>query len=103
MPSPTIHPESAAMLSVPEIWTFKKQSAAASQPALDVQRVSAADKGRWVYPLDPRPDSVVLYSECTSGKRRAWYLPDDRHTASLVGLRGGWRHSRMKNISLHGS
>ncbi|GFT94222.1 uncharacterized protein TNCV_3922671 [Trichonephila clavipes] len=23
MPSPTIHPESAAMLSVPEIWTFK--------------------------------------------------------------------------------
>ncbi|GFT26076.1 uncharacterized protein TNCV_2332591 [Trichonephila clavipes] len=63
-------------------------------------RVSAADKGRWLYPLDPRPDSVVLYSECTSGKRRAWYLPDDRHTASLVGLRGGWRHSRMKNISL---
>ncbi|GFX62116.1 uncharacterized protein TNCV_2228421 [Trichonephila clavipes] len=52
-------------------------------------RVSAADKGRWVYPLDPRPDAVVLYSECTSGKRRAWYLPDDRHTASLVGLRGG--------------
>ncbi|GFY22351.1 uncharacterized protein TNCV_398871 [Trichonephila clavipes] len=59
-------------------------------------RVSAADKGRWVYPLDPRPDSVVLYSECTSGKRRAWYLPDDRHTASLVGLRGGWRHARTK-------
>ncbi|GFU62877.1 uncharacterized protein TNCV_3520141 [Trichonephila clavipes] len=63
-------------------------------------RVSAADKGRWVYPLDPRPDTVVLYSGCTSGKRRAWYLPDDRHTASLVGLRGGWRHSRMKTISL---
>ncbi|GFX94720.1 uncharacterized protein TNCV_4799971 [Trichonephila clavipes] len=63
-------------------------------------RVSAADKGRWVYPLDPRPDTVVLYSGCTSGKRRAWYLPDDRHTASLVGLRGGWRHSRMKTISI---
>ncbi|GFU90192.1 uncharacterized protein TNCV_3873961 [Trichonephila clavipes] len=60
-------------------------------------RVSAADK---VYPLDPRPDIVVLYSGCTSGKRRAWYLPDDQHTASLVGLRGGWRHSRMKTISL---
>ncbi|GFX58254.1 uncharacterized protein TNCV_4050121 [Trichonephila clavipes] len=23
-------------------------------------------------------------------------LPDDRHTASLVGLRGGWMHARMK-------
>ncbi|GFY14883.1 uncharacterized protein TNCV_234331 [Trichonephila clavipes] len=63
-------------------------------------RVSAADKGRWVYPLDPRPDTVVLYSGCTSGKRHAWYLRDYRHTASLVGLRGGWRHSRMKTISL---
>ncbi|GFX80436.1 uncharacterized protein TNCV_177751 [Trichonephila clavipes] len=29
-------------------------------------RVSAADKGCRVYPLDPRPDTVVLYSECTS-------------------------------------
>ncbi|GFV45655.1 uncharacterized protein TNCV_3323741 [Trichonephila clavipes] len=59
-------------------------------------RVSAADKGCRVYPLDPRPDAVALYSGCTSGKRRAWFLPDDRHTASLVGLRGGWRHARMK-------
>ncbi|GFS74375.1 uncharacterized protein TNCV_969861 [Trichonephila clavipes] len=59
-------------------------------------RVSAADKGCRVYPLDPRPDAVALYSGCTSGKRRAWCLPDDRHTASLVGLRGGWRHARMK-------
>ncbi|GFT52198.1 putative RNA-directed DNA polymerase from transposon BS [Trichonephila clavipes] len=33
-------------------------------------------------------------------KRRAWYLPDDWHTAFLVGLRGGWRHSRMKTISI---
>ncbi|GFT84721.1 uncharacterized protein TNCV_2767301 [Trichonephila clavipes] len=24
------------------------------------------------------------------------FLPDDRHTASFVGLRGGWRHARMK-------
>ncbi|GFT40183.1 hypothetical protein TNCV_1526921 [Trichonephila clavipes] len=27
-------------------------------------RVSAADKGWWVYPLDPYPDSVTLYSGC---------------------------------------
>ncbi|GFW26546.1 uncharacterized protein TNCV_1164801 [Trichonephila clavipes] len=59
-------------------------------------RVSAADKGCRVYPLDPRPDAVVLYSGCTPGKRRAWHLPDDRHTASLVRLRGGWRHARTK-------
>ncbi|GFU50694.1 uncharacterized protein TNCV_240821 [Trichonephila clavipes] len=30
-------------------------------------RVSAADKGCWVYPLDPRPDAVALYSGCTLG------------------------------------
>ncbi|GFT51133.1 uncharacterized protein TNCV_4817331 [Trichonephila clavipes] len=30
-------------------------------------RVSAADKGCRVYPLDPRPDAVALYSGCTSG------------------------------------
>ncbi|GFW23851.1 uncharacterized protein TNCV_945361 [Trichonephila clavipes] len=57
---------------------------------------SAADKGLLVYPLDPHPDAVSLYSGCTLGKRRAWYLPDDRHTASLVRLRGGWRQDRMK-------
>ncbi|GFX39995.1 uncharacterized protein TNCV_2647581 [Trichonephila clavipes] len=57
-------------------------------------RVNAADKGCRVYPLDPRPDAVALYSGCTSGKRRAWFLPDD--TASLVGLRSGWRHDRTK-------
>ncbi|GFT36788.1 hypothetical protein TNCV_2755851 [Trichonephila clavipes] len=34
-------------------------------------RVSAADKGRRVYPLDPRSDAVALYSGCTPGKRRA--------------------------------
>ncbi|GFU08320.1 uncharacterized protein TNCV_932271 [Trichonephila clavipes] len=59
-------------------------------------RVSAADKGWRVYPLDPHPDVVVLYSGCTPGKRGAWGLPDDRHTASLVGLRGGLRHARTK-------
>ncbi|GFW90139.1 uncharacterized protein TNCV_1789611 [Trichonephila clavipes] len=32
-------------------------------------RVSAADKGCRVYPLDPRPDAVKLYSGCTPGKR----------------------------------
>ncbi|GFW52421.1 uncharacterized protein TNCV_2796791 [Trichonephila clavipes] len=32
-------------------------------------RVSAADKGCRVYPLDPHPDTVALYSGCTSGKR----------------------------------
>ncbi|GFX74129.1 uncharacterized protein TNCV_490931 [Trichonephila clavipes] len=59
-------------------------------------RVSAADK-RWrVYPLDPRPDAVAYILCVTPGTRRAWFLPDYRHTASLVGLRGGWRHARAK-------
>ncbi|GFY33740.1 uncharacterized protein TNCV_4594521 [Trichonephila clavipes] len=62
-------------------------------------RVSAADKGCRVYPLDPRPDAVALYSGCTPGKRLAWILPDDRHTGFLVGLRGGWRHARTKLFS----
>ncbi|GFV45260.1 uncharacterized protein TNCV_2496181 [Trichonephila clavipes] len=59
-------------------------------------RVSAADKRCRVYPLDPCPDAVALYSGCTPGKRRAWFLPDNRHTASIVGLHGGWRHARTK-------
>ncbi|GFX75795.1 hypothetical protein TNCV_2237671 [Trichonephila clavipes] len=50
-------------------------------------RVSAADKGCRVYTLDPRPDVVILYSRCTLDKRRAWFLLDDGHTGSLVGLR----------------
>ncbi|GFW03922.1 uncharacterized protein TNCV_2050381 [Trichonephila clavipes] len=63
--------------------------------------VSAADKGCRVYPLNPHPDAIVLYSGCTPGsKRRFWYLPDDRHTASLVGLRGGWSHARTKMFTL---
>ncbi|GFU43424.1 uncharacterized protein TNCV_53271 [Trichonephila clavipes] len=37
-------------------------------------RVSAADKGCRVYPLDPRPDAVALYFGCTLGKRRAWFF-----------------------------
>ncbi|GFU96457.1 uncharacterized protein TNCV_90301 [Trichonephila clavipes] len=61
-------------------------------PKRHCYRVSAADKGCRVYPLDP--DAVALYSGCTPGKCRAWFLPDDRHTASLVGLRGGWRDAR---------
>ncbi|GFW66114.1 uncharacterized protein TNCV_1710131 [Trichonephila clavipes] len=63
-------------------------------PKRHCYRVRAADKGWRVYPLDPRPDAVG--SGCTPGKRHAWCLPDDRHTAYLVGLRGGWRHARMK-------
>ncbi|GFX21784.1 uncharacterized protein TNCV_2310631 [Trichonephila clavipes] len=35
-------------------------------------RVSAADKGCRVYPLDPRPDAVALCSGCTPGKRRVF-------------------------------
>ncbi|GFV32536.1 hypothetical protein TNCV_3953401 [Trichonephila clavipes] len=62
--------------------------------------VSAADKGWRVYPLDPQPDAVSLYSGCTLGKCCARYLPDDRHSASLVGLRGGWRHARTKLYTL---
>ncbi|GFW79899.1 hypothetical protein TNCV_3899001 [Trichonephila clavipes] len=34
-------------------------------------------------------------SRTPTRKRHAWFLPDDRHTASLVGLRGGWSHARM--------
>ncbi|GFY30520.1 hypothetical protein TNCV_3522831 [Trichonephila clavipes] len=58
-------------------------------------RVSAADNGRRIYPLDPHLDAAVLYSGSTPGKHRAWYLPIDRHTASLVELRGGVRCSRF--------
>ncbi|GFT50826.1 hypothetical protein TNCV_321401 [Trichonephila clavipes] len=64
-------------------------------PEETLLQVSAADKGCRVYPLDPHPDAVALYSGCTPGKRRAWFLLD-RHTDSLVGLHGRWRHARMK-------
>ncbi|GFT71243.1 uncharacterized protein TNCV_3002351 [Trichonephila clavipes] len=64
------------------------------------QEVSAADKGCRVYPLGSRPDDVALYSGCTPGKRRAWFLPDDRHPASLFGLRGGGRHARTNVFTL---
>ncbi|GFT89045.1 uncharacterized protein TNCV_3084741 [Trichonephila clavipes] len=77
-------------------WYFSSLS-----PRRHCCRVSAADK-RWrVYLLDPRPDAVALYSGCTPGKRHAWFLPDDRHTASLVGLHGEWRHARMKLFFSH--
>ncbi|GFS91161.1 uncharacterized protein TNCV_2214931 [Trichonephila clavipes] len=54
-------------------------------PKRHCYRVSAADKGCRVYPLDPRPDAVALYYGCTPGKRRAWFLPDDRTLPPLVG------------------
>ncbi|GFU75287.1 uncharacterized protein TNCV_4755461 [Trichonephila clavipes] len=80
-------------------WYFSSVS-----PKRHCCRVSAADKGCRVYLLDPRPDAVALCSGCTSGKRHAWFLPDDRHTASLVGLRSGWRHARMKFLTrIYGS
>ncbi|GFV86702.1 hypothetical protein TNCV_3964321 [Trichonephila clavipes] len=60
------------------------------------QMVSPADKRCRVYSLDPHPDSVGLYPGCTPGKPRACFFPDDRHTASLFGLRGEWRLARMK-------
>ncbi|GFW30218.1 uncharacterized protein TNCV_3067701 [Trichonephila clavipes] len=41
----------------------------------------------------------LLSPKFSVGKRRAWFLPDDRHTASLVGLRGGWRHARTKSFT----
>ncbi|GFX46135.1 uncharacterized protein TNCV_2094511 [Trichonephila clavipes] len=64
--------------------------------------VSAADKWWRVYPLDPRPEAVALiHSECTPGKRRAGQLSVDPHSASLVGLRGGWRHARRKFCFAH--
>ncbi|GFT32469.1 hypothetical protein TNCV_4484671 [Trichonephila clavipes] len=63
--------------------------------------VSAADKGWRVYPLDPRPDAVASYSGCTPSKCRAWFLPDDRHTAFHVGLRGGWRQAGTKFCFTH--
>ncbi|GFW36009.1 hypothetical protein TNCV_4928731 [Trichonephila clavipes] len=59
------------------------------------------DKVCRVYPLDSRTDAVALYSGCTPGKRSAWFLPNDRHTASLVGFCGGWRHARTKFFSAH--
>ncbi|GFW09723.1 uncharacterized protein TNCV_867861 [Trichonephila clavipes] len=47
-------------------------------------RISAADEGCRVYSLDPLPDAVALYSGCTPGKRRAWFLPDDRQLPLLL-------------------
>ncbi|GFY09323.1 uncharacterized protein TNCV_1941331 [Trichonephila clavipes] len=37
-------------------------------------RVSAADKGCRVYPLDPHPDAVALYSGCTSVQTKSFLL-----------------------------
>ncbi|GFW86583.1 uncharacterized protein TNCV_4333671 [Trichonephila clavipes] len=65
--------------------------------------VSAAVKGWWVYSLDPLPDAVAQYFGCTPSKRQAWFLSDDRPTASRVGLCGGWRHARTKFCRAYGS
>ncbi|GFT66137.1 hypothetical protein TNCV_2009551 [Trichonephila clavipes] len=57
-------------------------------------RVSAADKV-W---RDPRPDAVQLYSGCTPSKRRAWFLPDDRHMPpTLDSVVGGGTASATSN------
>ncbi|GFU29588.1 uncharacterized protein TNCV_2408271 [Trichonephila clavipes] len=80
-PLPTLlHREEINGLGIPlcSLWTM-----------LHCRRV--ADKGYRVYPLDPPPDAVD-----TPDKHRAWFLSDDRHTASFVGHRGGWRHARTK-------
>ncbi|GFT86621.1 uncharacterized protein TNCV_5123701 [Trichonephila clavipes] len=76
--------------------TYSRYKRPADKRSKKDRRVNAANKECRVYLLDPRPDAVALYSGCTPGKRRAWFLPDDRDTASLVGLRGGWRHARTK-------
>ncbi|GFW75892.1 uncharacterized protein TNCV_4430701 [Trichonephila clavipes] len=62
-------------------------------------RASVSDKGWRVYPLDPRPDAVALYSGCTPSKRVPGFWPDDWNTAFLVGLHRGWRHARVKSSS----
>ncbi|GFT31139.1 uncharacterized protein TNCV_3645371 [Trichonephila clavipes] len=64
-------------------------------PRFTVDGVSAADKGWRVYPLDPHPDAVALYSGCAPGKRRALFLPDDRHTASLPCWTPWWVEARQ--------
>ncbi|GFW53358.1 uncharacterized protein TNCV_4075791 [Trichonephila clavipes] len=45
-------------------------------------RVSAADEGCRVYPLDPRPDAVALYSGCTPGLAKSISIQtqDNSHT-----------------------
>ncbi|GFT33852.1 uncharacterized protein TNCV_4383471 [Trichonephila clavipes] len=63
-------------------------------------RVSVVDKRWWVYPLDPHSDAVVLCSGCTPGKRRAWFLLDDRHTASLVWT-PWWVEARQNEVVFH--
>ncbi|GFW52233.1 uncharacterized protein TNCV_2426801 [Trichonephila clavipes] len=58
-------------------------------------RVSTADKGWRLYPLDPHPDAVVLYSGCTPDSA----VPDDWYTASLVELRGERRCASVGHSS----
>ncbi|GFW27303.1 uncharacterized protein TNCV_2832031 [Trichonephila clavipes] len=46
-------------------------------------RVSAADNGCWVYPLDPRPNAVALYSGCTPEARKL-IVPQQSQTYAPV-------------------
>ncbi|GFV94300.1 uncharacterized protein TNCV_2267541 [Trichonephila clavipes] len=48
------------------------------------------------YSLNINKETIQTILHQELGKRHAWYLPDDRHTASLVGLRGRWRHASTK-------
>ncbi|GFV19842.1 hypothetical protein TNCV_480681 [Trichonephila clavipes] len=54
-------------------------------------RSEPAPVNRLVVPLFGVPEETLLKGKCW-----AWFCPDDRHPASLVGLRGGWRHARTK-------
>ncbi|GFW27183.1 uncharacterized protein TNCV_94091 [Trichonephila clavipes] len=50
-------------------------------------RISAADKGCRVYPLDPRPDAVALYSGCTpEGPLRDRWRPEICEEITFWGL-----------------
>ncbi|GFW95637.1 hypothetical protein TNCV_18681 [Trichonephila clavipes] len=61
-------------------------------------RVSAADKGCRVYPLDLRPDAVALYPGCTTGKRHAWFLPVDRPAHCLPCWTLWWMEAHQDEV-----
>ncbi|GFU58488.1 hypothetical protein TNCV_697491 [Trichonephila clavipes] len=56
----------------------------------DIRQTCAAILYEWRHVEPSCPSSANSKVSAVPG------LPDDRHTASLVGLRGGWRHARMK-------
>ncbi|GFX60254.1 uncharacterized protein TNCV_283271 [Trichonephila clavipes] len=61
-------------------------------PTLHCRRVAGVSPllsiGWWYF------SSVSPKRHCYRVSAVPGFLPDDRHTASLVGLRGGWRHAR---------